>query len=193
MAGIFSLLMVHPDRMDGEHGWIDRYARAFWIAILPLAAMVLMVQHHDTRAIDDWYADAGAPAAAEGTDTIPELPRGLDARVDAFMAELRIRSGPSDKPFQLLSGGPPAPIPAVGYDFVVAPGDGGGTGGGETGGEEGMLAVAVVDADTLSLGISADGRDLLMSLAGREEARGSLAEVIALAEALRVESPAGRL
>lgn len=107
------------------------------------------------------------------------------------MAELRIRSGPSDRPFQLRSGGPAAPIPVEGYDFVVAPGDGGGTGGGETGGEGGMVAVAVVGADTLSLGISADGRDLLMSLGGREEARGSLAEVIALAEGLRVESPRG--
>lgn len=42
VVGIFSLLMVHPDRMDAKHGWIDRYARAFWIAIVPSAAMVLM-------------------------------------------------------------------------------------------------------------------------------------------------------
>ena len=301
VAGIFSLLMVHPDRMDGEDGWIDRYARAFWITILLSAAMVLtalwqrvgqygvterryllgvlavwlggaalyaaitrtrrvrwipltlaalglvtfagpwsayavaersqakrleeildahgaladgrvaagvveipfddwdqaeavvtyLVQHHDTRAIDTWYADAAASEAVEGTDALPELPRGLDARVDAVMAELRIRSGPSDRPFQLRAVGPSVPIPAGGYDFVVAPGDDGGRGGGAVGGGAGMVRVAVVDADTLDLGISTDGRDLLMRLAGREEARGSLAGIIEAAEALRVDATRG--
>ena len=301
VVGIFSLLMVHPDRMDGEDGWIDRYARAFWIAILPSAAMVLMalwqrldqygvterryllgvlavwlggaalyaaitrtrrirwipltlallglvtfvgpwsayavaewsqakrleeilvghgaladgrvaadvveipfddwdqaeavvtylVQHHDTHSIDGWYAEAGVLAAVEDSDTLPELPRGLDERVEGVMAELPIRSGPSDRPFQLLAGGTAAPIPAVGYDFVVAPGDGGGTGGGGGGGEEAMVAVAVVDGDALSFGISGGGRDMVMRLAGREVARGSLAGVIEAAEVLRVDTPRG--
>lgn len=38
--GILSLLLIHPER--DEHGWIDRYARAFWIAILPSTAMLLL-------------------------------------------------------------------------------------------------------------------------------------------------------
>lgn len=42
VAGIFSLLMVHPERMRTEQSWIDRYALGFWIAILPSSAMVLM-------------------------------------------------------------------------------------------------------------------------------------------------------
>lgn len=42
VAGIFSLLMVHPERMRTEQNWIDRYALGFWIAILPSAAMVLL-------------------------------------------------------------------------------------------------------------------------------------------------------
>ncbi len=42
VAGIFSLLMVHPERMRTEHSWIDHYALAFWIAVLPSAGMVGM-------------------------------------------------------------------------------------------------------------------------------------------------------
>ena len=42
VAGTFSLLMVHPERMRTETSWIDRYALGFWIAVLPSAAMVLM-------------------------------------------------------------------------------------------------------------------------------------------------------
>ena len=42
VAGIFSLLLIHPERMKRESGWIDRYALAFWIAILPSATMVLL-------------------------------------------------------------------------------------------------------------------------------------------------------
>ena len=42
VAGIFSLLLVHPERMRPERGWVDRYALAFWIGILPSAGMVLL-------------------------------------------------------------------------------------------------------------------------------------------------------
>lgn len=42
VVGILSLLMVHPERLEGPRGWIDRYALAFWIAIMPSVAMVLM-------------------------------------------------------------------------------------------------------------------------------------------------------
>ena len=42
VAGTFSLLMVHPERMRTEASWIDRYALGFWIAVLPSSAMVLM-------------------------------------------------------------------------------------------------------------------------------------------------------
>lgn len=42
VAGIFSLLMVHPARMQSKDSWIDRYALGFWIAILPSSAMVLL-------------------------------------------------------------------------------------------------------------------------------------------------------
>ena len=40
--GILSLLLTHPDRESGQHRWIDRYVRTFWIAILPSIAMLLM-------------------------------------------------------------------------------------------------------------------------------------------------------
>ena len=40
--GILSLLLVHPEREGSEARWIDRYARAFWIAILPSTAMLLL-------------------------------------------------------------------------------------------------------------------------------------------------------
>lgn len=42
VAGIFSLLVVHPERIARERGWIDRYALAFWIAIVPAVVMVLL-------------------------------------------------------------------------------------------------------------------------------------------------------
>ncbi len=40
--GILSLLLIHPLREREEHGWIDRYARSFWIAIIPSVAMLLL-------------------------------------------------------------------------------------------------------------------------------------------------------
>ena len=40
--GILSLLLIHPDRESGQHRWIDRYVRIFWIAILPSIVMLLM-------------------------------------------------------------------------------------------------------------------------------------------------------
>lgn len=42
VAGIFSLLVVHPERIARERSWIDRYALWFWIAIVPAAVMVLL-------------------------------------------------------------------------------------------------------------------------------------------------------
>lgn len=42
VVGIFSLLMVHPERLRAERSWIDHYALAFWVAILPSAGMVGM-------------------------------------------------------------------------------------------------------------------------------------------------------
>ena len=42
VVGIFSLLVVHPERIAREGGWIDRYALAFWIAIVPATVMVLL-------------------------------------------------------------------------------------------------------------------------------------------------------
>jgi len=40
--GILSLLLVHPERERSEHRWIDRYARIFWVLILPSIAMLLL-------------------------------------------------------------------------------------------------------------------------------------------------------
>lgn len=40
--GILSLLLIHPERDRPDARWIDRYARAFWIAILPPTAMLLL-------------------------------------------------------------------------------------------------------------------------------------------------------
>lgn len=41
-AGIFSLLMVHPERLRRAGSWIDRCALAFWVAVAPSAVMVLL-------------------------------------------------------------------------------------------------------------------------------------------------------
>ncbi len=40
--GIFSLLMVHPQRGQSESRWIDIYARVFWFALLPSIVMLLL-------------------------------------------------------------------------------------------------------------------------------------------------------
>ena len=42
VAGIFSLLVAHPERIEGKKEWIDRYALAFWVAIVPACVMVLL-------------------------------------------------------------------------------------------------------------------------------------------------------
>lgn len=42
VAGIFSLLVAYPERIGGRKAWIDRYALAFWIAIVPASVMVLL-------------------------------------------------------------------------------------------------------------------------------------------------------
>lgn len=42
VAGIFSLLVAHPERIGGKKAWIDRYALAFWIAIVPASVMALL-------------------------------------------------------------------------------------------------------------------------------------------------------
>ena len=137
-------------------------------------------------------------ALSAAVDTLPELPRGLGARVEAVMAELPVRSAPSDRPFQLVAGEPTSPIPAAGYDWMVAAGAGGGgegvggeggEGGGGGGGGAVEAAAAVIDGDTLAFGLSEDGRELVMRLAGREEARGSLARVLEAAEGLRADAP----
>lgn len=283
VVGIFSLLMVHPDRMDAERGWVARYALVFWIAILPSVAMVLLalwqrvvqygiterryllgvlavwlaatalhavitrtreikgipltlallgvatfagpwsayavaersqakrleeiltshgalvdghvagdgaevpfdewvqaeavvtylVKHHGTDAIDMWHATATPRVEGrtreEGGAGAPEMPGGLAERVAQVMGDLRIRSGPSDRPVQLRAAGPRVPIPAAGFDLLVA-------------GDEGASVVA---GDTLRFAISEDGRDMVMWLAGRMEARGSLAALAEAAEALR--------
>ncbi len=38
--GILSLLLIHPERERPDARWMDRYARVFWIAILPSTAML---------------------------------------------------------------------------------------------------------------------------------------------------------
>lgn len=42
VAGIFSLLVAYPERIAGGRAWLDRYALAFWVAILPASVMVLL-------------------------------------------------------------------------------------------------------------------------------------------------------
>ncbi len=42
VAGIFSLLVAYPERIGGKKEWIDRYALAFWIAIVPASVMALL-------------------------------------------------------------------------------------------------------------------------------------------------------
>ena len=41
VAGIFSLLVAYPERIGGK-AWLDRYALAFWVAIVPASVMVLL-------------------------------------------------------------------------------------------------------------------------------------------------------
>ncbi len=40
-VGILALLLIHPERADRDRRWLDRYAFAFWVGILPSAAMAL--------------------------------------------------------------------------------------------------------------------------------------------------------
>ena len=40
-VGILSLLLVHPLRDDEGHRWVDRYARWFYLALLPAVGMLL--------------------------------------------------------------------------------------------------------------------------------------------------------
>ena len=42
VAGIFSLLVAYPERIGGKKAWIDWYALAFWIAIVPASVMALL-------------------------------------------------------------------------------------------------------------------------------------------------------
>jgi hypothetical protein len=41
-VGILSLLLVHPLRDDDEHRWVGRYARWFYLALLPAVGMLLV-------------------------------------------------------------------------------------------------------------------------------------------------------
>lgn len=306
VVGIFSLLMVHPDRMDRERNWIDNYALAFWIAILPAAAMVLLalwqrvgqygfterryllgalavwlagtalhavitrtreirgipvtlavigvvtfvgpwsayavaegsqvrrlasiltghgalvdgriagnttvipfeewdqaeavvtylLQHHGTSAIEGWFDDPaaltealrdadGAADRQPGADTLPSTDAAADildarerlpGRVATVIAELRIRSGPTDWPIELLADEPPTPVEAAGFELLVA-----GTG----------TESSVVEGDTLRFELSEDSLELVMLLAGRVEARAPLSRLIATARELRRASPRG--
>ncbi len=88
-AGILSLLMVHPDRLAAGREWIDRYARTFWIAILPSAAMVLAAlwQRVDQYGMTErryflgvlalWLAVGAVAAAVTGTRRIRWIPGSL--------------------------------------------------------------------------------------------------------------------
>ena len=42
VAGIFSLLVAYPECIAGGRAWLDRYALAFWVAIVPASVMVLL-------------------------------------------------------------------------------------------------------------------------------------------------------
>ncbi len=88
-AGILSLLMVHPDRLARGREWIDSYARAFWIAILPSAAMVLVAlwqrveqygmteRRYFLGVLALWLAAGAVVAAVTGTRRIRWIPRSL--------------------------------------------------------------------------------------------------------------------
>ncbi len=88
-VGILSLLIVHPDRLAGERSWIDRYARSFWIAILPSAAMVLAAlwQRVDQYGLTErryflgvlaiWLTAGAIVAALTGTRRIRWIPATL--------------------------------------------------------------------------------------------------------------------
>lgn len=89
VVGILSLLMVHPERLDEPRGWIDRYALAFWIAILPSVAMVLMAvwQRVDQYGITErrlllgamglWLAAVALYSAVTRTRSIRFIPLSL--------------------------------------------------------------------------------------------------------------------
>ena len=89
VAGVLSLLLVHPDRMDAGRNWIDRYALAFWIAIVPSAAMVLLAlwQRVDQYAVTErryllgvlalWLAGMALHAAITRSRNVKIIPLTL--------------------------------------------------------------------------------------------------------------------
>jgi len=89
--GILSLLLVHPERERSEHAWIDRYARFFWVAILPAVVMLLMAiwqrvgQYGITErryllvALALWLAAIAVYYAVSGSRSIKAIPASLAA------------------------------------------------------------------------------------------------------------------
>ncbi len=86
VVGIFSLLMVHPERMRAERSWIDHYALAFWIAILPSAGMVGMAlwlrveqygiteRRYALGLLAAWLAGAAVHRVATRTRDVKSIP-----------------------------------------------------------------------------------------------------------------------
>lgn len=91
VAGIFSLLMVHPERMRTERNWMDHYALAFWIAVLPSAGMVGMAlwQRFQQYGVTErryllgllaaWLAGAAVHRVVARTREIRSIPLALAA------------------------------------------------------------------------------------------------------------------
>ena len=164
------------------------------------AVVFYLVEHHGTDGFEGWYAEEGtasdeaaeadataeADVAAEGepgaevaaVDTVPSPPPDSRERVAAILRELRIRPGPSGLPVQLSAAEPPGPVEADGFDLLVAIGpDGRG----------------LVGGDTVRFAFSGDSLEVVMWLAGREEARAPLAPLVARAGELRGDAPGTRL
>ncbi|MDX1396869.1 MAG: DUF4153 domain-containing protein [Gemmatimonadota bacterium] len=82
--GILSLLLVHPLRDRGGHAWIDRYARWFWIAILPSVAMLLMAiwqRIHQYGVTERRYLLAVLAVWLAGTAVFYAVTRSRDIRI----------------------------------------------------------------------------------------------------------------
>ncbi|MGH7540165.1 MAG: DUF4153 domain-containing protein [Gemmatimonadota bacterium] len=87
--GILALLLVHPERRRADRRWIERYARGFWIAILPSVAMLLLAiwKRIDQYGLTErryllgilalWLAAAAIGYAVTGSDRIRRIPQTL--------------------------------------------------------------------------------------------------------------------
>lgn len=153
-----------------------------------------LVDNHGTDIVDAWSGgvrDAAGLLAADGAD--PAGPAGRNARIARVMERLGVRPGPSGRPVEIRAASPPAPVSVDGYDLLLAHWEGDEVvvlrdGGGDP---AGAAPGAPADGDTVSVRLSDDGREIVVTIAAQER-RASLGRLIELAARPRAQAGDGR-